>query len=48
MSDKSLPNWLKVGKKRFERIKNQLQKAKHNNLQARPERGSPIYLNESY
>ena len=22
MSDKSLPNWVKVGKKRFDRIKN--------------------------
>ena len=32
MSDKSLPNWVKVGKRRFDRIKNQIQKAKDNNL----------------
>ena len=48
MSDKLLQNWVKVGKKRLDRIKNQIQKAKDNNLQARPERGSPIYLNEPY
>ena len=48
MSDKSLPNWIKVGKRRFDRIKNQIQKAKDNNLQPRRKRDSPIYLNESY
>ena len=32
MSDKSLPNWVKIGKKRFDRIKNQIQKAKDKNL----------------
>ena len=34
--------------KRFDRIKNQNQNAKNDNLQARPERGSPTYFNESY
>ena len=34
--------------KRFDRIKNKFQNAKNNNLQARPERGSPIYFDESY
>ena len=41
----------KLGKnrqKRFDRIKNQNQNAKNDNLQARPERGSPTYFNESY
>ena len=42
MSDKTLPNWVNVGKKGFDRIKSQIQSAKKNNLQARPERGSPI------
>ena len=47
MSDKSLPNWVKVDKKKkFDEIKNQNQKAKNSNLQARPESGSPIYFNE--
>ena len=36
MSDKTLPNWVNVGKKRFDRIKSQIQNAKKNNLQARP------------
>ena len=47
MSHKLLSNWVKVEKKkRFDRIKNQIQNAKKN-LQARPEGdGSPIYLNE--
>ena len=40
ISNKSLPKWLKVGR-------NQFKKAKENNLQSRPERGSPIYFNES-
>ena len=48
MSDKALPDWVKVGKKRLDRITNKFQKAKYNNLQGRPERGSPIYFNESY
>ena len=42
MSDKRLPNWVYAGKKRFDRIKSQIQNAKKNNLQARPQRGSPI------
>ena len=47
MSDKSLPNWVKVDKKKkIDGIKNQTQKAKNSNLQARPESGSPIYFNE--
>ena len=48
MSDKALPDWVKVGKKRLDRITNKFQKAKYNNLQARPERGSPIYFDKSY
>ena len=48
MSDKSLSDWVKVGKKRFDRIKNQIQNAKNNNLEAKPERGSPIYFDKSY
>ena len=37
VSDKSLPNWVKVDKKRFDRIKNQIKNVKNNNLQAIPE-----------
>ena len=48
MSDKSLSNWVKVDKKSFDGIKNQIQNAKKNNLQARPEHGSPVYFDESY
>ena len=48
MSDKLLSDWVKVGKKRFDRIKNQIQHAKNNNLEAKPERGSPIYFDKSY
>ena len=36
MSDKTLPNWVNVGKKRFDIMKSQIQNAKKNNLQARP------------
>ena len=36
MSDNILPKWLKVDKKRFNSIKNKVQNAKENNLQARP------------
>ena len=46
MLDKTLPDWVKVSKKRFDRIKNKVQNAKKN-FQARPKRGSPITLNES-
>ena len=38
----------KSRQKRFDRIKNKFQNAKNNNLQARPERVSPIYFDESY
>ena len=48
MSDKALPNWVKVHKKRFYRIKNGIQNAKNNNLQATPNRGSPISFDESH
>ena len=34
MSDKALPNWVKVGTKRFDRIKNKVQDAINNSLQA--------------
>ena len=34
-SDKTLPDWVKVGKRRFDRIKNKVENAKNNNLQAR-------------
>ena len=36
MSDKSLRDWVKVGKKSLDRIQNEIQYAKNNNLQARP------------
>ena len=42
MSDKALPNWIKVDKKRFDRIINESQNAKNNNLHAKPSHGSPI------
>ena len=48
MSDKSLPSWIKVDKKRFDKIKYQIQNVKNNNLQARPNRGSPISFDESH
>ena len=34
-SDKTLPDWVKVGERRFDRIKNKVENAKNNNLQAR-------------
>ena len=36
MSDKALPDWVKVGKKRFDKIKNEVQNIENNNVQARP------------
>ena len=48
MSDKALPDWVKVDEKRFNVIKNEIQPAKNKNLQARPNRGSPIYFDKSY
>ena len=47
-SDKTLPDWVKVDRKRFNLMKNQIQNAKKNNIQARPKRGRPIYFNKSY
>ena len=47
MYDKALPDWVKVGKKKFDRIKNQIQNAKNSNFQARPSLGVPISVNES-
>ena len=48
MSDKALPDWVKVDKKRFNVIKNKIQQAKYKNLQTRPNCGSPIYFYKSY
>ena len=45
MFDKALPNWVKVDEERFNKIKNEIEQAE--NLQARPNRGSPMSLNES-
>ena len=36
LSDKAQTDWVKGGKKRFDRIRNKFQNAKNNNLQARP------------
>ena len=36
ISDKALPVWAEVDKKRFDNRKNKIQDAKNNNLQARP------------
>ena len=47
MTDKVLPNWVKVSKKRFDTIKNAVQNAKRNNLQARPQHASPINFDNS-
>ena len=47
MSDKALPNWVKVSKKRFDAIKNSVQNAKGNNLQARPQHASLINFDNS-
>ena len=44
MSVKALSNWVKVSKKRFDTIKNEVQNAKRNHLQARPQHASPINL----
>ena len=42
-----LLKWVKESKKRFGVIKNKVQNAKNNNLQARPNRSSLINFNES-
>ena len=47
MSDKALPNWIKVDKKRFDRIINESQNAKNNSLHAKPSHGGPIKFDES-
>ena len=47
MLDETLPDWVKVSKKWFDRIKSKAQNAKNNKFQARPKRSSPITLNES-
>ena len=36
LSDKTLTDWVKGGKKRFDKIRNKFQNPKNNNLQARP------------
>ena len=41
-------DWVKVDEERFNKIKNEIQQAKNKNLQARPNRVSPIYFDESY
>ena len=47
MSEKTLPNWVKVSKQRFDTIKNAVQNAKRNNLQVRPQHASPINFDNS-
>ena len=47
MSDKALPHWVKVSKKKFDTIKNAVQKAKRDNLQARPHHAGPINFHNS-
>ena len=47
MSEKALPNWVKVNKKRFDTIKNPVRNAKRDHLQARPQYSSPINFNNS-
>ena len=47
MSDKALPNWIKVSKKRSNTIKNAVQNSRKNNLQARPQHSSCIDFDDS-
>ena len=42
-----LPKWVKISKKRFDRIKNTVQNAKNNSLRAKPNRSGLINFNES-
>ena len=42
-----LPKWVKISKKRFDRIKNTVQNAKNNSLRAKPNRSGLINYNES-
>ena len=48
ISDKALPDWVKVNEERLNKIENEIQQAKNKNLHARPYHGSPIYFGESY
>ena len=43
----NLPKWIKVSKQRFDVIKKKVQNAKINNLQARPNTGKVININQS-
>ena len=45
--ESKLPKWVKVIKKRFDMIKNKVQDAKNNKLQARPNRGRLVTFHES-
>ena len=47
MSDKALPNWVKVSKKRFDTVKNAVQNAKRDNLQSIPQYASLINFDNS-
>ena len=47
MTYKTLPNWIKVSKKRFDTLKNGVQNVKRDNLQARPQHASPINFDNS-
>ena len=42
-----LPKWVRISKKRFDRIKNTVQNAKNNSLRAKPNRSGLINFNES-
>ena len=45
--ESNLPKWVKVSKQRFDVIKKKVQNAKINNLQARPNTGKVININQS-
>ena len=47
LDELKLPKMVKVSKKWFDVIKNKVQNAKNNNLQARPNRSETINFNES-
>ena len=47
MSDKALPNWVKLSKKRFDTVKNAVQNAKRDNLQSIPQYASLINFDNS-
>ena len=48
MTGKTLPNWVKINKHRFNIIKNVVRNARKNNLQARPQHASPINFDKSH